>query len=92
MASRLPLKRYRSIPGFLRATVAIRRQLARSEGLIGHSLKADLLRKTFFTLSAWADETVLNHFAGAQPHLDLRSSKLPRRSVVGSPVAWARVR
>ncbi|TDW22682.1 hypothetical protein EV650_1520 [Kribbella kalugense] len=73
MASRLPLKRYRSIPGFLRATVAIRRQLARSEGLIGHSLKADLLRKTFFTLSAWADETVLNHFAGAHPHLDLGS-------------------
>ena len=28
MASRLPLNRYRSVPGFLRDTLAIRRQLA----------------------------------------------------------------
>jgi hypothetical protein len=99
MASRLPLARYRSVPAFLRATVAIRRQLAASEGLIGHSLKADLRRKTFHTLSAWTSESVLNDFAVAQPHLDyvaaIRPHMLPTTFVTwwtsreDIPVSWA---
>jgi hypothetical protein len=35
MASRLPLRAYRFIPGFLRDTLRIRSQLAQADGLIG---------------------------------------------------------
>ncbi len=47
MVSRLPLRSYTRIPSFLRATSRIRRQLATAEGLVGYSLDAKLLTKTF---------------------------------------------
>ncbi len=68
MASRLPLKRYRSIPGFLRDTLAIRRQLAGTSGLVGYGLNAELTRKRFFTFSVWQDQESLDAFAAADPH------------------------
>jgi hypothetical protein len=68
MASRLPLKHYRSIPGFLRDTLAIRRQLAATSGLVGYSLNAELARKRFWTFSVWEDRASLNAFAAADPH------------------------
>jgi heme-degrading monooxygenase HmoA len=68
MASRLPLRRHRSIPGFLRDTLAIRRQLARTGGLIGYALDAQLARKTFWTFSVWQDQASLDAFAAADPH------------------------
>ena len=49
MASRLPLERRRSIPGFLRDALAIRRQLARADGLVGYALDTELAHKTFWT-------------------------------------------
>src|SRR5262249_49050214 len=68
MASRLPLKRRRSIPGFLRDALAIRRQLARADGLVGYALDAELARKTFWTFSVWQDQASLDAFASADPH------------------------
>jgi quinol monooxygenase YgiN len=68
MASRLPLKRHRSIPGFLRDTLAIRRQLARADGMIGYALDAELVRKTFWTFSVWQDQASLDAFASSDPH------------------------
>jgi heme-degrading monooxygenase HmoA len=68
MASRLPLKHYRSIPGFLRDTLAIRRQLAGTSGLVGYGLNAELTRKRFFTFSVWQDQESLDAFAAADPH------------------------
>jgi heme-degrading monooxygenase HmoA len=68
MASRLPLKHYRSIPGFLRDTLAIRRQLAGTGGLVGYALNAELARKRFWTFSIWEDRESLNAFAAADPH------------------------
>ena len=53
MASRLSLRSHGDIPRFLRHTWLIRRQLVRSPGLIGYSLDAHLLAKTFWTVSAW---------------------------------------
>jgi hypothetical protein len=53
MGSRLPLRSYRHIPRFLWATLRIRKQLARSQGLVGYALDAELTRKTFWTVSAW---------------------------------------
>src|SRR5260370_23248910 len=68
MASRLPLRRRRSIPGFLRDTAAIRRQLARADGMVGYALDAELARKTFWTFSVWEDQARLDAFASSDPH------------------------
>ena len=68
MASQLPLARYRSIPSFLAATVAIRNQLAHAGGLIGYALDAHLLRKTFWTVSAWESQEALQRFNRNDPH------------------------
>ena len=68
MASRLPLRRHRAVPGFLRDTLRIRRQLAEAPGLVGYGLKADLLQKTFWTFSVWEDQAAIEAFARSDPH------------------------
>ena len=68
MASRLPLRGYRHIPGFLRWTLRIRGQLAEAPGLVGYSLDAKLFRKTFWTLSAWTSGEAMEDFVRQDPH------------------------
>ena len=68
MASRLPLRGYISVPGFLRSTMAVRRQLAGTDGLVGYGLFAELGRKTFWTFSVWRDQESLDAFARGEPH------------------------
>ena len=102
MASRLPLKRRRSIPGFLRDAQAIRRQLARAGGMVGYALDADLGRKTFWTFSVWEDQASLDTFASSDPHRAiigrLRPLMRPTRfeffQVRGSdlPLTWDRMK
>jgi heme-degrading monooxygenase HmoA len=78
MASRLPLRRYRSVPGFLRDTLAIRRQLAGAPGLVGYALNAELTRKTFWTFSVWRDQESLDAFAASDPHRQIVARLRPR--------------
>jgi hypothetical protein len=78
MASRLPLRHYRHIPGFMATTQRIRRQLAQSEGLVGYALEAQLLRKTFWTLSAWTGRDLLYRFHRADPHHAATEAIRPR--------------
>lgn len=102
MASRLPLRRYRDLPRFMRATSAIRKQLATAEGLIGYTLDAQPLGKTFWTLSVWSDAAALERFAAADPHTtriaDIRPRMSPttfvRWEVDGTdvPVRWEQAR
>jgi hypothetical protein len=68
MASALPLARYRDLPRFLRAAMAIRGQLAQASGLVGYALDAHLARKTFWTVSAWDSQDALDAFSRADPH------------------------
>ena len=78
--TKLPLQSHLRIPSILLATVRVMRQLKRSEGLIGYALKADLLHKTFWTMSAWQDRDALTAFVRSdvhrkamtalQPHMD----------------------
>ena len=101
MASRLPLIRYRSIAGFLRDTMLIRRQLARAPGLVGYSLNAQLTRKTFWTFSVWDDQTSLDTFAASDPHHSVVRRLAPRMgqttfrflSIPGDelPLSWNRI-
>ena len=98
----LPLTRHRHIPGFLRDTRRVRRQLADAPGLVGYSLLAGLRAKTFWTVSVWEDEAALRAFAAAEPHRDI-TRRMPGRmgasgfetfTVAGAdvPLRWADVR
>jgi heme-degrading monooxygenase HmoA len=78
MASRLPLKSYGSVPGFLRDTMQIRRQLAQTPGLVGYTLNAGLARKTFLTFSVWEDQASLDRFAASEPHRSIIARLRPR--------------
>lgn len=78
MASLLPLTRHWSIPGFLRDTLAIRRQLRNSTGLVGYTLRAELTRKTFWTFSVWEDRESLDTFASANPHAQIIRNLRPK--------------
>jgi quinol monooxygenase YgiN len=99
MASKLPLRRTRSVLGFLRDTLAIRRQLASADGLVGYALDADLLHRTFWTFSVWTDQDHLDAFASSDPHraiiARLRPLMGPTRfsttTMTGSaiPTTWA---
>lgn len=101
-ATRLPLTRYRHIPGFLRDTQSIRRQLAGAPGLVGYSLLAGLGSKTFLTVSVWEDEQALRAFSSSEPHRGATRRKPERMgrsafetfAVAGSeiPVPWSDVR
>jgi quinol monooxygenase YgiN len=98
MASRLPLRSPAQVPRFLGLTLAVVRQLERTEGLVGYSLRAQPLARTFWTLSAWTDAAALGRFAGALPHravmTKLRPHMGPTRFETWTcrgdelPVAW----
>ena len=80
MASRLPLKAHRFIPRFLVDTRRIRRQLARSKGLVAYTLNAQLARKTFWTYSVWIDQESLDAFRGRRStSTDYRATSEPDR-------------
>jgi hypothetical protein len=97
MASRLPLASYRFIPGFLRDTLRIRRQLDRAQGLVGYGLNAQLARKTFWTFSVWTDQQSLDAFASADPHHRIIQRVRPRMNesrfqffgVAGDDLPWS---
>src|SRR6266403_1918728 len=56
LLSSLPLNKYRAIPGFLRFSSQIQKQLRATPGVIGYSLRAKLFSRNFWTLSVWAVE------------------------------------
>ena len=68
MLSFLPLKRYTTIPRFLLLSFETERQLQQAKGVVGYSLQAELLRRRFWTLSAWEDAQSLREFVQAIPH------------------------
>lgn len=83
--TRLPLRSYLQIPRVMRATLRIMRELKRSEGLIGYALKACLLRKTFWTASAWRDEAALHRFVRSGTHTTAMIAL--QRHMAGSHIA-----
>jgi quinol monooxygenase YgiN len=68
LGSRLELRSFWPIVGFLRAALAVRKQVRASPGALGVSLIAEPTHKTFWTLSAWVDQAALNAFVGKPPH------------------------
>ena len=99
LGTRLALRSYLRIPQFVRMAFAIQRQLAKSDGLVGYALNAQLTRKTFWTVSAWTDPAALDAFVRTLPHSDimrrlrphLETGRFRTWNVPGSalPIGWA---
>ena len=87
LLSYLPLRRLSSTLPFLWAVQQVRRQLARSTGLVGYSLRASPLRREYWTLSVWESERALLAFVKTQPHNGLISS-LRGRMGATSFIRW----
>ena len=77
LASRLPLRSITTVPWFLGLTASVIRQLERSDGLVGYSLRAQLFAGTFWTLSAWTDAGALAAFAAQMPHRGVMAKLRP---------------
>lgn len=98
LATSLPLRKFSSIPRFLRYAGEVGAQVERSPGAIGYSLRAKPLARRFYTISAWESEEDLRAFVRDRPHSRvmaevrplLRQTKFVRWREMGSalPLDW----
>lgn len=77
LASSIPPRKLSSTWRMFRGASAVRKQLAKSEGVIGFSMFARPLRKQYATLSVWSDDEALSKFSAASPHHQLMSDLSP---------------
>jgi hypothetical protein len=77
LLSYLPLNKYRAIPVFIKFALQIQKQLRNTPGIMGYSLRAKLLSRNFWTLSAWADEKSLMDFVAKIPHEKAMKAMIP---------------
>jgi quinol monooxygenase YgiN len=77
MATHLPLKKFSSTVRFFRGVLAVRKQLAGANGLIGYTLRAKPLARDYWTLSVWKDQSALREFMRTPPHAQLMGSLKP---------------
>jgi hypothetical protein len=99
LLSGLPLKTYRGFPRLVGFVIGTVQQMYVSRGAVGVTLRAELLARTFWTLSAWQDEQALQDFVMKKPHLDamkemqtyMNPAYFLRWKVAGSalPLRWA---
>jgi hypothetical protein len=87
-ASRLELRSYRDVPGFLRAAMRLRCEVHRTPGALGVSLLAQPTRKTFWTLSAWIDGGALDGFVATPAHVAVMRRYHDRLAGTGF-VSWS---
>jgi heme-degrading monooxygenase HmoA len=80
MASRFELTSAWRSPAFLVQALRVWRQARRSPGILGVSLRAEPMRRTYWTLSAWTGEAALRAYARTDPH----------RTVMRRVRPWAR--
>lgn len=102
MASTFRLRSARHVPGFLAASMRIRRQVVAAPGALGLSLDARPLRRIFFTLSAWRDRESLDAMIVRDPHRAAMERYRPETEVADFrfwtvrgadlPIAWDEAR
>jgi len=94
MVSYFRLRGVRVLPAFALNTLPIDRQLARTEGLVGHSGGGRLSSLEFWSVSVWEDESALQRFVHASPHVEIMRAMRPavvRSEFVRWPVAGSGV-
>jgi hypothetical protein len=77
MASKFELTSAWRSAAFVAQAVRAWRQARRAPGVVGVTLRAQPLRRTYWTLSAWTDETALYAFARAEPHRTIMKRARP---------------
>jgi Domain of unknown function (DUF3291) len=77
LLSYLPLKSFSKLPLFMRFTMQIQKQLKKSPGAIGYSLRAKLLSRNFWTLSVWESSQALRDFVVKVPHGEVMKTLTP---------------
>jgi len=100
-ASRFETRTLRGALLFFLRTPKVWRQVSRAPGAYGAALRAQLLRRTFWTVSAWESPKALGEFARGGPHAPvargLRAQMLDSKFVTWSttsgelPVGWTEV-
>lgn len=77
LLSFLPLKQSQRIPLLIRQTWRVVQQLKSARGLAGYTIRARLLEKSFWTLSAWESEAAMRAFVQAPPHREMMAALAP---------------
>jgi hypothetical protein len=98
MLTYLPLKHWRDTPLFISYIMRIYMQLRKTPGLIGFSMRANPLRKNYWTLSLWEGEEVVGTYIHTAPHATIMHkmhSKMGQTAFVswktkndGTPLRW----
>lgn len=68
IATFLPLRRWQDIVSFLRMSSRVEKQLKETEGLVRYGLRANPLRKEFWTFSVWVDKPSVSAFVQSGAH------------------------
>ncbi len=83
----LPFKKYRTIPRFLGYAKRVEAQLAETKGIVGYSLRARFLQRSFWTLSVWESEEALQAFVHEGFHPGVMSVLMPEMAA-SNVVRW----
>lgn len=70
IATFLPVRKWRHVIPFLMMSARVQKQLLHTRGLARYSVRANLLRKRFWTLTIWQKKVFVNGFVNAEPHSD----------------------
>jgi len=68
IATFLPLKSWRYMIPFQLMTSRVLKQIRRNEGVINYAVKANFLKRHFWTFSIWKDHNSLRQFVMSEPH------------------------
>jgi hypothetical protein len=68
MASKLEVRSLLSVPRFFLLSMVVWRQVRAAPGALGVSLRAEPMKRTFWTLSAWESRSALQTFSDTDPH------------------------
>jgi hypothetical protein len=99
LLSYLPLNKYSAVPSFFRFSFQVQKQLRATPGVIGYSLRAQVLSRNFWTLSVWENQKTLMEFVAKLPHGEAMRAMAPHMGrttftqwkVAGSslPLSWS---
>ncbi len=73
----IPPKRRASTSRLFAGARQVRRQLGKTDGVVGFSLLARPMAKQYVTLSLWTDDEALTAFARTRPHQQLMADLAP---------------
>lgn len=77
MASRFEVHSTTNVPRFMMLALRAYLQALRAPGVVGVSLRAAPLKRSFWTLSSWRDEKSLREYSTSQPHRGIMRSLRP---------------